>query len=181
MITYRNGDMPGIQFSRGMDVTADQLTAMEQYLSVEIQERTKDMIKVPGFVWGFRIGSISGQNIVLTAGEAFDRNGRRLTQPRSIGYKVTFPSNSSNSAYLILKANPKDSGYRVHPYNGSRKPTENIVGLEVIIETDITVTPNGNYSSSDYGLILADITVSGNTYNWSYTSRSPNLQMQDGN
>lgn len=179
-ITYRNGDMPGMQFNRGMDVTADQLTAMEQYLSIEIQERTKNFIKKPGFIRGFRIGEISGQNITVTAGEAFDQEGRRLTQSRNISYKVNTPTSVSSSSFLILRANPQDGGYRVHPYDGSRKPTETIIGLEIAIESSVGVTALGNYASNGDGLVLADITLSGNTYDWTYTNRSPNLEMQDG-
>ena len=63
MIVEQNIRMPGVQFNRGLDVTADVLNGLQQYLSKELAERTRDTVKYPGFAWGLRVGAISGQSI----------------------------------------------------------------------------------------------------------------------
>ena len=182
-INVRNGDMPGIQFSRGMDVTSDMLTSMEQYVSTELLARTDDFIKTPGFVYGFRIGAISGQDITVTAGAAFDQTGRRIGQNSNRAYKVSFPDSGGNSGFLIVRAELTDTAYKVHPYDGTRHPTESVVGIAITIETDSYTDSEGNrYSSDNNGLIIAKLVVDGVSYTWDATgtNRSPNLELQDG-
>ena len=182
-ITTRNGDMPGIQFNRGMDVTSDMLTGLEQYVDTEILERTKDFIKTCGFVYGFRVGAISGQSITITAGEAFDQLGRRFEQPTDISYKVSFPSTGGTSGYLCIKANPIDSAYQVHPYDGTRKSTESVMGLTVFVDTSFYTDSKGYiYPSDNNGLVLAKLTVSGVSYSYDdiASNRSPLLILKDG-
>ena len=182
-INVRNGDMPGIQFSRGMDVTSDMLTGMEQYISTELLARTKDFIKIPGFVYGFHVGAISGQDITITAGEAFDQLGRRLGQSTDRAYKVSFPDSGGNSGYLVVRASLADTAYKVHPYDGTRHPTESVVGLSITIETGSYTDSSGNrYPSDVNGLILAKLLVDGVSYTWDETgtNRSPALALQDG-
>lgn len=184
MVVEQNRKIPGIYFNRGFDVTADILNAMQQYLDDEIINRTKDFIEYPGFAYGFQVGSISGQSITITSGVGFDQEGRRLYQSKSQSYRVSFPSTGSDitDGYLCVKAYAKDIKYKIHPFNGERLPVETSLGLELFIDTEYYISPQGNvYPSDNNGLVLTKLTISGSSYTWDSTVyRSPYIKLRDG-
>ena len=190
MVGEQNKYISGVQFHHGIDVTAELLNALQQYLSTELTERTRDFIKYAGFAWGFRIGRIDGQSITVTQGVAFDQHGTRLYQDADVSYKLGFPPTGGNTGYLCMKAYPKDVLYRVHPYDGTRHPVETVIGVQFYIDTATSTDVTGNvYPSTNEGLVIAKLTVSGATYAWNDTdvttqgirlTRSPDLKLRDG-
>ena len=186
MIIEDTRQISTVQFHKGYDVTADMLNALSQYLNTELADRTKDFIEYPGFAFGFNIGAITGQSIIVTAGVGFDQQGRRLYHPSAASYKVSFPSTGSGvtSGFLCVRAFSKDIAYRVHPYTGVRLPVETAVGLEFFV--DLTTYPNTQgkvYPSANNGLVLAKLTISGVSYEADSPTdetRSPFIKMKDG-
>jgi len=187
MVVEQNRKVSGVYFHHGLDVTADMLNALQQFLNSETADRTKDFIKYPGFAWGLQIGAISGQSITITAGVGFDKQGRRLYHPSSAGYKISFPATGSgqNVGYLVVKAYAKDVLYKVHPYNGTRLPVETAVGLEFSVDLSYSTDSAGNvYPSDNDGLVIAQLTISGATYDFdsviANSNRSPFLTLRNG-
>lgn len=189
MVGEQNLRMAGVVFHHGIDATADLLNALEQYLSNELTERTRDMLKYAGFAWGLRIGRIDGQAITVTQGVAFDQQGIRIYQDADIGYKLSFPPDGGTSGYLCVRAAPRTALFKVHPYDGSRHPVETVIAAEFYIDKTVLVSPLGfRYPSDGNGLVLAKLTVSGSTYQWDDTTvaggipttRSPNIKLRDG-
>ena len=184
MISSQNLKMPSIIFYHGIDATADLLNASQQYLSTEISERTRDMIKYPGFSWGLRVASAVGQTLTITQGVGIDRFGARLEQSQDASYGIAPPVLGQSSFYLCVRALPSNITYKVHSYDGTRKPTEYVVGLEFFGEASFSTDAYGNvYPVNGNGLVIAKITISGSSYSWDDVTsgtRSPNLKMRDG-
>ena len=186
MIIEQNTQLPGVAFTNGVDVTADMLTGLQQFISTEMAQRSKDFNKYPGVAWGFKIASVIGKSILVTEGVAFDQNGTRLEHPTPLSYAVDFPTTGVTSAYFCVKSKPVNTLYKLHPYNGTRHATETLIGLTFFIDTTLYTDPLGNiYPSDNDGLVLGRLTIKGSTYDWSdvVTSRerSPYIKMQDGN
>jgi len=173
-----------VQFHRGYDATADMLNAMSQYFNTELADRTKDFIEYPGFAFGFKIGNITGQSIVVTQGVGFDQQGHRLFHPKDASYKVTFPSTASGTTkgFLCVRSFSKDVDYRIHPYTGERLPVETAVGLEFFVDLNIFTNAQSKiYPSDNNGLVLAQLMLSGVSYTVEQiVNRSPLLKMRDG-
>ena len=187
MVVEQNRRIAGVKFYHGIDVTADMLNALEQYLSTELTDRTKDFTKYAGFAWGLEIGNVSGQSITITSGVGIDQLGRRLYHPASASYKITFPASGSgqNEGFLCVRAFAKDVSYKVHPYDGVRKPVETAVGLEFFVDVSSFTDSVGNrYPSDNNGLVLTKLSISGATYNYDSlienNNRSPYLTLRDG-
>lgn len=185
-VVEQNRKISGVQFHKGFDVTSDFLNAMQQYLSTELADRTKDFIQYPGFAYGLRIGGVNGMSVTVTAGVGYDGTGQRLYHPSSAVYKVGFPTTGMGSTfgYFCVKAYAKDVSYRIHPYSGERLPVETAVGLEFFVDTANPYADSyGNsYPSSGEGLIIAKLTVLGAGYDYedTGTNRSPFLKLRDG-
>lgn len=184
MIIEDTRQISTVQFHRGYDVTADMLNALSQYLNTELADRTKDFMEYAGFAFGFAVGNITGQSIVVTEGVGLDQLGRRLYHPNSASYKVTFPSTGTGTTtgFLCVRAFPKDISYRIHPYTGERLPIETVVGLEFFVDLEISTNAQGKiYPSDNNGLVLAKLTLSGVSYTAEQvTNRSPLVKMKDG-
>jgi hypothetical protein len=186
MIGDNNIRMPGVQFHRGIDVTAETLNGLQQYLSKELSERTRDLIKYAGFAWGLKVGRIDGQSITITQGVGFDQYGTRLYQNSDKAYKLTFPAAAGTEGFLCVKSTPTDVQYKVHPYDGTRHPVETVIALQFYIAAGaaLYIDSIGNlYGPDNNGLVLAKLWIDGSSYGWddvTSTSRSPNLTMRDG-
>lgn len=187
MVGEQNIRLSGVQFHHGIDATAELLNAVQQYVSTELTERTKDFIRNTGFAWGLKIGRIDGQSITITQGVAFDQYGTRLYHSSDASYKLAFPATATNTGYLCMKAYPKNVLYKIHPYDGTRHPVETVIGIQFYVDTAVYTDPETNvYPSSGEGLVVAKLTVSGATYDWkdyntaTEHNRSPNLKLRDG-
>jgi hypothetical protein len=190
MVNTQNLKMPGVVFSHDVDATADLLNAEQQFLATEITERTRDMMQYPGYSWGIRVATVQGQSVTITAGVGIDKYGARLVHPHDASYGIKPPvntnSSTTNSFYLCVKALPENALYKVHPYDGTRKPIETVIGLEFFSEllANATIDSYGNkYPSNSNGLIIAKLSVNGSSYVWddiSAGTRSPVLKMRDG-
>ena len=191
MVGEQNKRLPGVDFHRGLDVTAEMLNGLQQYLARELVERTRDFIKYPGWAWGFKIGRIDGQSVTITQGVGFDQFGVRLYHDKDAAYKLAFPAATStatagNVGYLCVRAYPTAVQYQVHPYDGTRQPTEIAMGVQFYIDLAANLYTDAKshlYAAGNNGLVLAKLTIVGATYQWddaTATSRSPNLTMHDG-
>jgi len=181
MLVEEGLNLPGVVFNHGFDVTADNLNMLQQYLINELTDITKDFIKYAGFSWGLEVGDISGHNITITAGVGIDQNGIRLNHPSNASYKLYVPTGASDSVYLCVKAAIQPTGYKVHPYDGTRHSTETVVGLEFFIDTSVYLGLDGwKYPSGNDGLIISKLNVVGNSYALDTEVRSPNLTLKDG-
>jgi len=177
MVSTSNMTMNGITFYRGADATADLFNSMTQYISTEITNRTRDLIKAPGFVWGLHIAQASGQLLTITSGVGVDNNGVRLAHLSDGSYIIQPPIVGTASFYLCMKAAPVNVAYKVHPYDGSRKPTETVIGIEFFSSSTITTDIYGNIYPTAGGLVLARLDSNSNTYTYNESIRSPNLTM----
>lgn len=189
-ISEANADLPGVLFNTGVDVTADDLTAVQQYLAQETLARSGDFIKYAGFAWGIRVGAVVGQSVQITAGVGFDRNGIRLAHPQTATYDIVFPQTGIVSGYLYVVGEAQNISYRVNPNTGERKASESAIALGFAVESTVLDDTLGHiYPSEGSGLVIAKLTVSADSYSYddvvtsSNTSivRSPNLVLQDGN
>lgn len=184
MILEQNRYLSTVNFYNGYDVTADMLNAQEQYLDSEVINRTKDFMKYPGFSFGLKIGTVTGQSVTITQGVGFDQEGRRLEHPKDISYKISFPTLTSgtNTGYLCVRTFSKNISYRNHPYTGKRLPIETALGLEFYIDLNFSQDSFGNiYPSDNVGLIIGKLTIIGKTYEYEQvTNRSPFIAMKDG-
>jgi len=188
MVGEQNIRMPGVQFNRGMDVTAEMLNGLQQYLSNELSERTRDLVKYPGFAWGLRVGAISGQSITITKGVGFDQYGSRIYHDTDAAYKLTFPfstTSTNNVGYLCVQAQLAPALYKVHPYDGTRHSVESVTSLvfSIQLEDDLYKDFTRIYAPGNNGLVIARLTISGSSYNSSDASaddRSPMLTLRNG-
>lgn len=162
--------MSGVCFHRGLDATADMLNAYQQYLSTEITNRTKDLTKTAGFIYGLSVVEGVGQNVLITKGTAIDQRGARLTLKTNTGIGVTPPAanNTEDSFYLCVRAKFTPVRYDQHPYDGSRHPMEHIIGLEFFtnLTTEVYTAIDGitKYPKDNNGMILARLTQAGSGY-----------------
>jgi hypothetical protein len=184
MIFEQDVNIPGIVFHHGIDATADLLNAQQGYLSAEVTGFMKNMMKYPGFSWGMRVLQTIGQNITIAAGVGIDRFGARLYHAQDASYGIIPPVIGSTVFYLCVRAVSTRTSYKVHPYNWTRRPTEEVIGIEFFSENTYSTDIYGNiYPSSGNGLVVAKITISGTTYMWNdvyKNTRSPNLKMKNG-
>lgn len=184
MVVSENQKLSGVRFFHGFDATADLLNALQQYVSTELTERTRDLVKYPGFSWGFRVGSVSGQNVTIVKGVGFDQQGARLYQRVDGSYGIVPPTTSTTAFYLCAKAVSKDVLYKTHPYDGSRLPVERVVAIQFFTDTSVYTDADGNvYPSANNGLVVAKLTVSGSSYvvdDLTTGTRSPNLTLRNG-
>ena len=188
-ISELNTDMPGAVFNTGVDVTAEMLTAVQQYMANEVLMRSKDFIKYAGFAWGLRVGAIVGQTVQISAGVGFDKDGIRLEHPETRTYDIVFPSTGTLEGYLCVKGVAQNISYRVHPYSGERKAVESAIALSFFVDSAYSDDTEGHiYPSAGEGLVIAKLTASGADYQYVDTMesdntsiyRSPYLTLQDG-
>ena len=182
MVIEQNIRMPGVNFQPGIDVTAETLNGLQQYLSKELAERSRDLVKFPGFAWGLKIGRIDGQTVTITQGVGFDQYGSRLYQDRDVAYRLLFSaSNTSTTGYLCVRGVPTPTLYKVHPYNGTRKTIEQVISLSFTIDNDVYADGLGHYyGSGNSGLVIAQLKNVGASYSSDEAWRSPVLTMQNG-
>jgi hypothetical protein len=185
MITEQSTTMPGISFQRGTEISSDLLTAMQQLISKELTERTKDFVEVPGFAYGMNIADVGGHSLTITAGVGFLQDGTRICHPNAASYAIDLPSGQI-MGLLCVKANPVFSSYHVHPFTGEKHATQLLIGLTwyTIQIGDAYITASGSFAAGNLGLIVAKLTVQGSTYTFDSSIikgyRSPFVGLRTG-
>jgi hypothetical protein len=186
MLVENNVNLPSVRFSQGVDIVADTMSAMQQFLATEISERTKDFIETPGFAWGLQVGDLNSKSVTITEGVGFLVDGTRIQHSKTASYNIELPTGQT-SGYLYVKAVPTNISYRTHPYNGTRHSVETLISLEfgTIKTSDAYIDQNGNiYNKNNDGLIIARLDANGATYtvysSVAYQTRSPYVGLRTG-
>jgi hypothetical protein len=184
MILDQSLNLPGVIGNHGFDLTSDLLNISQQFTTGYFTEVLQDLIKYPGFSWGLQVGDVVRQNITITSGAALDQLGVRLYHPSAASYKISVPAGTPKNSdlYLCVKSAITSAAYKVHPVNGTRHPTETVVGLEFFISatTPFTDSHGNKYPSDNNGLIICKMNLSGVSYQVDNSVRSPNLTLKNG-